>query len=109
MLKVDRPDDEYTDETKTDKGLGEVLLHICWMVLGRNIERGTMYQSLLMHFLALLGIDLTNACLRYSFLYTPYLAGLLWVSRLLMLEYSLPCKKRSFNALVIALMYWQMV
>jgi superfamily II DNA helicase RecQ len=92
MLKVDCLDDEYTDETEKDKELGEVLMHFCWMVLNQNMERETVYRSPLMHFLAVMGIDASAECLRHSFVYTPYLAGVLWVSRLLMLEYALPVR-----------------
>jgi hypothetical protein len=45
-----------------------------------------------MHFLAVIGIDARAERLRHSFVYTPYLAGVLWVSRLLMLEYALPLR-----------------
>jgi Orsellinic acid/F9775 biosynthesis cluster protein D len=92
MLKVNCLDDEYTDESEKDRELGEVLMHFCWMVLNQNMERETIYRSPLMHFLAVMGIDVTNECLRHSFVYTPYLAGVLWVSRLLMLEYALPLR-----------------
>jgi hypothetical protein len=42
-----------------------------------------------MHFLAVIGIDACAERLRHSFVYTLYLAGVLWVSRLLMLKYAL--------------------
>ena len=92
MLRVDCPDDEYTDETEKDKELGELLMHFCWMVLNQNMERETVYRSPLMHFLAVMGIDVSAERLRHSFVYTPCLAGVLWVSRLLMLEYPLPLR-----------------
>jgi hypothetical protein len=85
-------DDEYTDNIDRDKELREVLMHFCWIVLNQNIERETVYRSPLIHFLAVIGIDVTNECLRHSFVYTPYLAGVLWVSRLLILEYALPLR-----------------
>jgi hypothetical protein len=43
-----------------------------------------------MHFLAVIGIDVRAKRLRHSFVYTPYLAKVFWVSRLLILEYALP-------------------
>lgn len=62
------------------------------MVLNQNMERETVYRSPLIYFLAVMGIDANNECHRHSFLYTPYLAGVLLVSRLLMLEYTLPLR-----------------
>ena len=93
MLQTDCPgDDGYTDETERDGALGEVLMHFCWTVLNQNMERETVYRSPLMHFLAVMGIDASAERLRHSFVYTPYLAGVLWVNRLLMLEYALPLR-----------------
>ena len=45
-----------------------------------------------MHFLAIIGINSAAEVLRHSFAYMLYLAGVLWVNRLLMLEYALPLR-----------------
>jgi hypothetical protein len=92
MLKTGCLDDEYTDESERDQELTEALMHFCWMVLLQNMERETVYRSPLIYFLAVMGIDSAAEALRHSFVYTPYLAGVLWVNRLLMLEYALPLR-----------------
>jgi len=43
-----------------------------------------------MHFSSVLGIDLKSSKFREPRTYTPILAGLIWVRRLLLLEYALP-------------------
>ncbi|KAH8745513.1 hypothetical protein BGZ57DRAFT_975038 [Hyaloscypha finlandica] len=92
MLKTNCLDNEYTDEGERDQELTEALMHFCWMVLLQNMERETVYRSPLMYFLAVIGVDSAAETLRHSFVYTPYLAGVLWVNRLLMLEYALPLR-----------------
>jgi hypothetical protein len=89
ILKTGCLDDEYTDESERDQELIEALMHFCWIVLLQNIERETVYRSPLMYFLAIMGINSAAEALRYLFVYTPYLAGVLWVNRLLILEYAL--------------------
>jgi hypothetical protein len=46
----------------------------------------------LLDFTAVLGIHTYSLVYRSAYVFTPLLAGLVWVSRLLMLEYSLPSK-----------------
>ena len=53
-----------------------------------------------MYFLAVMGIDLVTKVLRHSFAYTPYLARVLWVNWLLMLEYALPLRAWPVTKLV---------
>lgn len=43
-----------------------------------------------MHYLAVRGVDEQSETLRPAFLYTPILAGALWINRLLMLEVAVP-------------------
>jgi len=100
MLKTGCLDDEYTDESERDQELTEALIHFCWMVLLQNMERETVYRFPLMYFLAIMGIDSAAEALRHSFVYTPYLAGVLWVNRLLILEYALPLRAWPVTKLV---------
>jgi hypothetical protein len=43
-----------------------------------------------MHYLAVRGIDTKSKAFRPSFYYTPVLAGVLWISRLILLEIAVP-------------------
>ena len=47
-------------------------------------------RSPLCHFTSVIGIDINNGTFRQPSNYTSLLAGMLWVSGLLMLEYALP-------------------
>ena len=49
-----------------------------------------LYESPIMHYLAVRGVDEKSKALRSPFFYTPILAGALWINRLLMLEVALP-------------------
>ncbi|KFZ24050.1 hypothetical protein V502_01471 [Pseudogymnoascus sp. VKM F-4520 (FW-2644)] len=53
---------------------------------------GTEDSLPLVHFVGVLGIHSYNLVYRSAFAFTPSVAGLLWVCRLLMLEYALPLR-----------------
>ena len=101
LLKTNCLNDEYTDESEKDQDLCEALMNFYWLVLNQNMERETVYRSPLMYFLAVMGVDSAAECLRHSFVYTPYLAGVLWVNRLLMLEYALPLRAWLLSRVVV--------
>jgi hypothetical protein len=48
------------------------------------------YRSPLLYFIGVLGIHLYSLAYRTAYQFTPILAGFVWVSRLLLLEYTLP-------------------
>ena len=49
-----------------------------------------LYESPIMHYLAVRGVDKKSNTLQASFSYTGILAGVLWINRLIMLEVALP-------------------
>lgn len=53
-------------------------------------KQGRPFELPLIHYLAVMGIRSGATTFKTPFQYTPDLAGLLWTSRLLMLEYALP-------------------
>ncbi len=73
-----------------DDTLSEKLFHLCITFLTQRFEQGDDRQTPLMHFSSVLGIDLKSSKFREPRTYTPILAGLIWVRRLLLLEYALP-------------------
>lgn len=63
------------------------LLVMFWTDLSHN---GNMSRSAIMHFSGVLGIYPTELCFRKPYDYTPFISALLWVGRLIILEYALP-------------------
>ena len=60
------------------------------LVIMEDASRITLYESPMMHFLAVQGVDEQGEPLRTAFTYTPILAAMLWVNRLIMLEVAVP-------------------
>jgi hypothetical protein len=56
----------------------------------QDTSRIGLYHSPMMHYLAVRGIDVASRSLRSAFFYTPILAGMLWINRLIMLEVAVP-------------------
>lgn len=65
-------------------------MRLCMLVLTQDMSKGTQYDSPLMHYLAVRGIDATSQTLRSPFTYTPILGRMLWIVRLIMLEITVP-------------------
>jgi hypothetical protein len=62
------------------------------LIIMQDISKITVYESPLMHFLAVLGVDTHTRAFRSSFFYTPILAGVLYINRLIMLEVAVPAE-----------------
>jgi superfamily II DNA helicase RecQ len=73
-----------------DPGLVSEVMNLSQLVLTQDTSRISLYESPLMHYLAVRGIDLKAKALRTSISYTPVLAGVLWVARLVLLEVAVP-------------------
>lgn len=78
--------------------LSEALLQLSMMFWTYQSQDGTMASSTIVHFAAVLGIHPSSLAYRSAYDYTPDLAALVWVGRLLFLEYSLP--RFSYDILV---------
>lgn len=63
------------------------LLVMFWTDLSHD---GKMDRNAIVHFSGVLGIHPIELCFRKPYDYTPYLSALLWVGRLILLEYALP-------------------
>ena len=63
------------------------LLVMFWTDLSHD---GQMNRSAIMHFSGVLGIHPTELSFRHPYDYTPFISALLWVGRLIILEYALP-------------------
>ncbi|KAH6972651.1 hypothetical protein EDB80DRAFT_596203 [Ilyonectria destructans] len=78
--------------------LSEALLQLSMMFWTYQSQDGAMTCSTIVHFVAVLGIHPSSLAYRNAYDYTPDLAALVWVGRLLFLEYSLP--RFSYDTLV---------
>lgn len=77
--------------------LAEKLFEFCISLITQQFSQGESPQSPLLYFTAILGIDHKNGGFRRAGNYTTMIAGLLWMSRLLVLEYAL--LKRNYTML----------
>ena len=81
------PEDPFTEVEDQDQELTNELIRFCQLVLTQDASKHkSVYESPLMHYLAVLGVDTQTNTFRVSFFYTPILAGVLYINRLIMLE-----------------------
>lgn len=67
-----------------------MLMCLCMLTVMQDTSRISLYDSPMMHYLAVRGIDEPSQSLRSAFFYTPILAGMLWINRLIILEVAVP-------------------
>ena len=72
------------------------LLVMFWMDLSTD---GLLEGKAIIHFSGVIGIHPSELAYRTAYDYTPYLAALIWIGRLVILEYALPL--RAYNTLNI--------
>src|SRR5204863_3312237 len=77
--------------------LTEKLFQLCIQFLTQPFPNGDDPQSPLSYFTAVMGIDIVNGRFHGPQNYTSPMAGILWIARLLLLEYALP--KREYVTL----------
>jgi len=90
IVETDEPEPEGSDEEEEEDELASAVMRLAMAVIMQDISRMDIYGSPLMHFLAVMGVDTMSGKLRPSFYYTPVLAGVLWINRLIMLEVAVP-------------------
>ena len=73
-----------------DHKLDTAVMGLIQSIVTQDTSRVPLYESPLMHFLAVCGIDPVTRSFRTSFVYTPILAQVLWILRLVLLEIALP-------------------
>ena len=57
MLQTNPLEDEYIEEAEQDRELMTELMRFCILIVMQDMSKITIYDSLLMHFLAVMGID----------------------------------------------------
>src|SRR5271154_2276528 len=83
-------DEELADDDTEDRSLTNALMCLCMLTVMQDTSRIRLYHSPMMHYLAVRGIDEQSQSLRSAFFYTPILAGMLWINRLILLEVAVP-------------------
>ena len=69
-----------------DSQLDTALMGLILSLLMQETSQLPLYESPVMHYLAIRGVDTQTGTFYPSFRYTPFLAHLLWIIRLLLLE-----------------------
>jgi hypothetical protein len=62
------------------------LIQFCILIVMQDMSKISVYDSPLMHFIAIIGVDAHTKTLRLSFYYTKFLAVVLYINRLIILE-----------------------
>jgi hypothetical protein len=62
------------------------LMQFCMLIVMQDISKITVYNSLLIHFIAIIGIDTHTKTLWSSFYYIKFLAAVLYINQLIMLK-----------------------
>ncbi len=78
------------EDQNRDPELTNEVMNLCRLVLMQDTSRIPLYDSPLIHYLAVRGVDVQSEGFRGSFFYTPILAGALWISRMIMMEVAVP-------------------
>jgi hypothetical protein len=91
VVKDEEEQDDEEDFTPTFADpVVNTLMTVIMLMIQQDTSSGGEYQSPMMHYLAVRGINTETQGFMSAFHYTPILAGKLWVNRLLMLELTLP-------------------
>ena len=83
------------DDDDSDVGLATLasnVMRLCRLVVTQDLSATKLYDSPLMHYLAVRGIDKQTESFRGPMQYTSILAGMLWIVRLLALEMVIPSR-----------------
>ena len=83
-------DDDLTSEGLP--ALADELMQLCRLVITQDLSAAKLYDSPLMHYLAVRGIDKKAEGFRGPMEYTNILAGVLWILQLLALELAIPSR-----------------
>ncbi|KFZ18998.1 hypothetical protein V502_03895 [Pseudogymnoascus sp. VKM F-4520 (FW-2644)] len=72
--------------------LSETLLQLSVCFWTFRSTSGNMYESAVVHFTTVMGVHRQALSYRTAYTYTPTLSALVWIGRLLLLEYALPSR-----------------
>jgi len=78
------------DPRKQDAQLTTAVMALIMSLVTQDTSRMTLYESPVMHYLAVRGVNPQTQTFHEPFTYTPILAQMLWIIRVIMLEIALP-------------------
>ncbi len=90
LERLESPVADHAEPKDYDSNLTSLLMNLCMLVVMQNTSKISLYESSMMHYLAVRGIDEQGKTLRPALLYTRTLAGMLWINRLMLLEVAVP-------------------
>ena len=74
----------------------ELLFGLCIKMLTQHFDNGEPEQNIIIHFSNVYGLRKGGRCFRTPKAYTPYIAPLIYIGRLLLLEYALPIQSYTY-------------
>jgi hypothetical protein len=78
-------------------GLDNICLHFCIALLNHDLK-GDLFESAILRYLAVIGIDIKSSRFHKAHSYTPLLSGFIKISQMLVLEKALrSSEKRQFG------------
>lgn len=89
LEKLENLDSDVATDDQ-DYELVHQVFSLCIALVMQDTSRISLYESPLMHYLAVRGIDKASGSFRLPIHYTGILAGMLWINRLLLLEIAVP-------------------
>jgi hypothetical protein len=92
ILQTDLPEDKFIEEEERDQALTTELMQFCILIVMQDMSKISVYDSPLMYFMAIIGVDTYTKTLRSLFYYTKFLAAVLYINRLIMLEVAVLAK-----------------
>jgi hypothetical protein len=92
ILQTDPLEDECIEEEERDQELTTELMQFCILIFMQDMRKINVHDSQLMHFMAIIGVDVYTKTLQSPFHYTKFLAAVLYINRLIMLEVAVPAE-----------------
>jgi hypothetical protein len=86
----DEEESNFTLPSGSDLELSEALFQLSMMFWTHQDSAGDMTSSVLVHFIAVLGVHRHSLAYKTAYNSTPELSRFVWIGRLLFLEYALP-------------------
>jgi hypothetical protein len=92
ILQTDPPENKFIKKEKRDQVLTTELMQLYILIVIQDINKISVYNSLLIYFIAIISVDIYTKTFRLLFYYTKFLAVVLYINRLIILEVAVPAE-----------------